>query len=58
MIPWDNTMSINNLTTTKTFLPSHDPSASLLFVEQKLKMMSIGMGEYTLDFIVAMPIIS
>ena len=60
MIPRDNTMSINTLTTTKMCVPhnrpSHDPSASLLAAKQKLKMMSIGMIKYTLDSITTMPI--
>ena len=31
--------------------PAHDPQASLAIAEQSLKMLSIGMGEYTLDSI-------
>ena len=49
MILEDNTMSINTLIIAKILLPhnrpSHDPSASLLAFEEKLKMVSIGMGE-------------
>ena len=60
VIPRDNAISINTLTMTETFIPhnkpAHDLHASLVATEQKLKMMSIGMGEYTLDSIAAMPI--
>ena len=34
--------------------PTHDPQTSLAVAEQNLKMLSIGMGEYTLDSIIAM----
>ena len=60
MIPRDNTTSINTINTPKILVPhnrpSHDPSVSLLSAKQKLKIMSIGMGEYALYSIVAMPI--
>ena len=60
VIPGENSISINTLTTTEMSIPhnkpSHDPSVSLVVTEQKLKMMSIGMGEYTLDSSVAMAI--
>lgn len=55
----DNAITINTLTAAETFVPhnkpSHDHNASLIAAEKKLKMMSIGMGEYTLDSIAAMP---
>lgn len=58
VIPGDNAMSINTLTIVGTFVqhkkPSNDMGVSLLVAEQKLKMMSIGMGEYTLDSIATM----
>lgn len=59
VIPGDNAITINTLTAAETFFPhnkpSHDHNVSLIVVEQKLKMMSIGMGEYTLDSIAPMP---
>ena len=36
--------------------PTHDPQESLAIAKQNLKMLSIGMGEYTLDSIFMMPI--
>ena len=60
VIQGENAISINTLTTTKKFILhnklAHDPNASIVTAEQKLNMMSIGMGEYTLDSIVTMPI--
>ena len=60
IISGDNAISINTLTAAETFIPhnklAHDPQASLAIAEQNLKMLSIGMGEYTLDSIAAMPI--
>ena len=54
----DNSISINTLIVVETFIPhnkpAHNPHASLAVDEQNLKMLSIGMGEYTLDYIVAM----
>jgi hypothetical protein len=59
VVPGDNAIAINTLTAAETFVPHNKPSpdhnASLVAMEQKLKMMSIGMGEYTLDSIAAMP---
>ncbi len=60
IISGDNTISINTLTIAETFIPhnkpAHDPQASLATAEQNLKMLSIGMGKYTLDSIATMPI--
>ena len=60
IISRDNAISINTLTAAETFIPhkkpAHDPQASLAIAEQNLKMLSIGMGEYTLDSIAVMPI--
>lgn len=58
VIPGDNIVFINTLTATKKFIPhnnsSHNPNTSLVSAKQKLKMMSLGMGEYTLDSIATM----
>ena len=60
IIPGDNSISINTLIVAKMFIPhnkpAHDPHKSLVAAEQKLKMLSIGMGEYTLDSIATMPV--
>ena len=60
VIPGDNSMSINTLSTTKTLVPnnhlSSEPTPSLIDCAQKMKMMSLGMGEYTLDSVAALPL--
>ena len=56
----DNSMSINTLSTTKTLVPnnqsSSEPTPSLTDCAQKMKMMSLGMGEYTLDSVASLPL--
>ena len=53
----DNLMSINTLSVVETLVPhnrsSQEPTPSFIECEQKLKMVSLGMGEYTLDSIVS-----
>lgn len=60
VIPGDLTIAINALVATKKFVPhnepSVDPSTSLVATEKSLKMMSLGMGEYTLDSFASIPI--
>ena len=60
VVPSDNSMSINTLSATETLVPhnhsSHEPTPSFIDCEQNLKMMSLGMGEYTLDSISALPV--
>lgn len=60
VIPRDNSISINTLATVESFFPqnwpSHDMGPSLASCEKQLKIMSIGMGEYTLDSIITLPI--
>ena len=53
-------MSINTLTAVEMLVShncsSHELTPSFTECEQKLKMMSLGMGEYTLDSIAALPV--
>ena len=60
VVPDDNSVSINTLSIAETLVPnncsSSDPTPSLTDCAQKMKMMSLGMGEYTLDSIAALPL--
>lgn len=60
VIPGDNSMSINTLFFADTLVPhnhsSHELKLSLTKCEQKMKMMSLGMGEYSLDSITSLPV--
>ncbi len=59
VVPSDKSMSINTLSTNKTLVPHncsyHEPTLSLMECEQKMKMMSLGMGEHPLDSVVVLP---
>lgn len=58
-IPRDNVMSINMLTIVESLVlknrVANEAITTLFGCEKMLKMMSIGMEEYTLDFIIALP---
>ena len=53
VVPGDNSISIDTLSIAETLVPnncsSSEPTPSLTDCAQKMKMMSLGMGEYTLD---------
>ncbi|WP_156113313.1 hypothetical protein, partial [[Clostridium] innocuum] len=60
VIPGDHTIAINALVAAEKFVPhnepSVDPSTSLVAAEKSLKMMSLGMGEYTLGSFASIPV--
>lgn len=60
IIPRDNSISIKKLIISEMLVPhnfsSYNLNPSLKVCEQKLKMMSLGMGEYTLDSIISLSV--